>query len=124
MPTVWYSMRCLPVNLKTETLVKKATEASVADREEVLIAIPQSIGILQDAVVELARLRWVEDHTLPNLMGMQRRNANSRRELRRQNKPYPISCHPSSVQTSLCRTKENVLGIMPEIQYRLPQGES
>ena len=35
----------------------------------------------------------------PPWMGMQRRNANSRRELRRQNKPYPISCHPSSVQT-------------------------
>ena len=51
---------------ETETLVKKATE--VADRTEVLIAIPQSIDLLQDAVAELARLRWVEDNT-PELDG-------------------------------------------------------
>ena len=61
---------------EAETLVKKATEASVADRKEVLIAIPQSIGLLQDAVVELARLRWVEDHT-PELDG----DATAKREL-------------------------------------------
>ena len=59
---------------ETETLVKKATE--VADRTEVLIAIPQSIDLLQDAVAELARLRWVEDHT-PELDG----DATARREL-------------------------------------------
>ena len=59
---------------ETETLVKKATE--VADRTEVLIAIPQSIGILQDAVAELARLRWVEDNT-PELDG----DETARREL-------------------------------------------
>ena len=45
-----------------KALVKKATGA--ANRKEVLIAIPQSIGILQDAVAELARLRWVKDNTL------------------------------------------------------------
>ena len=59
---------------ETETLVKKATE--VADRTEVLIAIPQSIGLLQDAVAELARLRWVEDNT-PELDG----DETARREL-------------------------------------------
>lgn len=47
---------------EAETLVKKATE--VEHRREVLIAIPQSIGVLQDAVAELARLRWVEKNTL------------------------------------------------------------
>ena len=62
---------------ETETLVKKATEASVADRKEVLIAIPQSIGILQDAVAELARLRWVEGSYTPELAS----DATARREL-------------------------------------------
>ena len=61
-------------DFETETLVKKATE--VADRKDVLIAIPQSINLLQDAVVELARLRWVEDNT-PELVG----DATARREL-------------------------------------------
>ena len=61
---------------EAETLVKKTTEPSVADRKEVLIANPQSIDLLQDAVVELARLRWVEDHT-PELDG----DATARREL-------------------------------------------
>ena len=59
---------------ETETLVKKATE--VADRTEVLIAIPQSIDLLQDAVAELRRLRWVEENT-PELAG----DATARREL-------------------------------------------
>ena len=59
---------------ETETLVKKATE--VADRTEVLIAIPQSIDLLQDAVAELARLRWVKDNT-PELDG----DETARREL-------------------------------------------
>ena len=59
---------------EAETLVKKATE--VADRKEVLIAIPQSIGVLQDAVAELSRLRWVEKNT-PELAG----DDTARREL-------------------------------------------
>ena len=59
---------------ETETLVKKATE--VADRTEVLIAIPQSIDLLQDAVAELARLQWVKDNT-PELDG----DETARREL-------------------------------------------
>ncbi len=59
---------------EAETLVEKAT--NVVDRKEVLIAIPQSIGLLQDAALELARLRWVENHT-PELAG----DATARREL-------------------------------------------
>ena len=63
--------------LEAEQLVKKATEASVADREEVLIAIPQSIGFLRDAVLELWCLGWIEENT-PGLAG----DGTARRELR------------------------------------------
>ena len=63
-------------DFEADTLVKKATEASVADREEVLVAIPRSIGLLQEAVLELGRLRWVEDNT-PELAG----DETARREL-------------------------------------------
>ena len=62
--------------LEAEQLVKKATEPSVAEREEVLIAIPQSIGFLRDAVLELWCLGWVEENT-PELAG----DATARREL-------------------------------------------
>ena len=62
--------------LEAEQLLKKATEASVADREDVLIAIPQSIGFLRDAVLELWCLGWVEENT-PELAG----DATARREL-------------------------------------------
>ena len=61
---------------EAEQLVEKATEASVADREEVLIAIPQSIGFFRDVVLELWCLEWVEDNT-PQLNG----DATARREL-------------------------------------------
>ena len=64
-------------DLEAEQLVKKATETSVADREEVLIAIPQSINSLRDAVLELWCLGWVEKNT-PALVG----DATARRELR------------------------------------------
>lgn len=68
----------LPANeLETEQLIEKAIEASVAGRKEVLIAIPQSIGFLQDAVLELWCLGWVEKNT-PALAG----DATARRELR------------------------------------------
>ena len=63
--------------LEVEQLVKKATEVSVRDREDVLIAIPQSIGFLRDVVVELWCLGWVEENT-PQLAG----DATARRELR------------------------------------------
>ena len=62
--------------LEVEQLIEKATEASVQDREEVLIAIPQSIGFLRDAVLELWCLGWVEENT-PELRG----DATARREL-------------------------------------------
>ena len=58
-------------------LRKKATEASVRDRKEVLIAIPQSIGLLRDAVLELWCLGWVEENNLELL----RSDATARREL-------------------------------------------
>ena len=57
-------------------LRKKATEASVKARKELLIAIPQSIGFLRDAVLELWCLQWVEDNT-SELDG----DATARREL-------------------------------------------
>ena len=63
--------------LEVGQLVKKATEVSVRDREDVLIAIPQSIGFLRDVVVELWCLGWVEENT-PQLAG----DATARRELR------------------------------------------
>ena len=63
--------------LEVGHLVKKATEVSVRDREDVLIAIPQSIGFLRDVVVELWCLGWVEENT-PQLAG----DATARRELR------------------------------------------
>ena len=62
--------------LEAEQLTKKAAETSVADREEVLIAIPQSIGFLREAVLELWCLDWVEENT-PELAG----DATARREL-------------------------------------------
>ena len=61
---------------ETASLAKKAVAAPVTDRKEVIVAIPRSIGLLQDAVLELARLRWVESNT-PELDG----DATARREL-------------------------------------------
>ena len=62
--------------LEVEQFIEKATETSVADREEALIAIPQSIGSLHEAVLELWCLEWVEQNT-PQLEG----DATARREL-------------------------------------------
>ena len=62
--------------LEAEQLTEKATEASVANREDILIAIPQSISALRDAVLELWCLKWVEENT-PELTG----DATARREL-------------------------------------------
>ena len=61
---------------EAKQLRKKATEVSVRDRKEVLIAIPQSISFLRDAVLELWCLQWVEDNT-PQLAD----DATARREL-------------------------------------------
>ena len=45
---------------EAKQLCKKAKEAN---REEILIAIPDSIGSLQEAVFEVARLRWIQQNT-------------------------------------------------------------
>ena len=72
-----FVLYALPASeLEAEQIVEKTTEASVADREEVLIAIPQSIDSLRDAVLELWCLEWVEKNT-PELTG----DATARREL-------------------------------------------
>lgn len=42
---------------------EKASSTKLTDREEVLIAIPRAIGTLQDAVTQLASLRWVSENT-------------------------------------------------------------
>ena len=63
--------------LDVEQLIEKATDASVTTRGEVLIAIPQSIGSLHEAVLELWCLGWVEENT-PELAG----DKTARRELR------------------------------------------
>ena len=62
---------------EAQQLAKKATKVSIRTRKEVLIAIPQSIGSLQDTVLELWCLEWVEKNT-PELAG----DATARRELR------------------------------------------
>ena len=54
--------------LEVKRLLEKASAAGTANRKNVLIAIPRSIGFLREAVLELARLRWVEEKT-PGLDG-------------------------------------------------------
>ncbi len=59
----------LPANEhEVNRLIRKASGEDVADRKEVLIAIPSSIRFLRDAVTELACLQWIRDHT-PELEG-------------------------------------------------------
>ena len=48
---------------EAEQLRTKVEEAEVTNREEVLIAIPDSIGFLQEAVFEVAKLRWIQQNT-------------------------------------------------------------
>ena len=57
-------------------LVEKVNDRDTANREEVLIAIPRTIGFLQDAVTQLAYLHWIDENT-PELEG----DAVARREL-------------------------------------------
>ena len=57
-------------------LIEKATGKDTTSRKEVLVAIPHSTGFLQDAVTELACLRWISENT-PELEG----DAIARREL-------------------------------------------
>ena len=59
----------LPLNEhEVEQLIEKATNTDLAHRKEVLIAIPRTIGTLQDIVTQLACLRWVTENT-PELAG-------------------------------------------------------
>jgi len=59
----------LPLNEhEVEQLIEKATNTALANLQEILIAIPHSIGTLQDTVGQLASLRWVEENT-PELDG-------------------------------------------------------
>ncbi len=59
----------LPANEhEINQLVEKASENPLASYQEVLIAIPQTIGTLQDAVTQLTHLYWVSDNT-PELDG-------------------------------------------------------
>ena len=57
-------------------LIEKASDRNTANREEVLIAIPRSIGFLRDPVTQLAYLHWIVENT-PELEG----DAVARREL-------------------------------------------
>ena len=54
--------------LEVKRLLEKASASGTANRKNVLMAIPRSIGFLREAVLELARLRWVEEKT-PGLDG-------------------------------------------------------
>ena len=52
------------------------TKAEIANREEVLIAIPDSIGFLLEAIIEVTKLRWIQQNT-PKLQS----DSAARREL-------------------------------------------
>ena len=59
----------LPLNeYEVEQLIEKATRSDLGCRQEILIAIPHTIGTLQDTVTQLASLRWVAENT-PELAG-------------------------------------------------------
>ena len=59
----------LPTNeYEFNQLSEKASSSELTEREEVLIAIPNAIGTLQDEVTQLASLRWVAENT-PELDG-------------------------------------------------------
>ena len=67
----------LPVSEEGVTkLVEKANDRDTENREEVLIAIPRTIGFLRDAVTQLVYLHWIAENT-PELEG----DAVARREL-------------------------------------------
>ncbi|MDE0553879.1 MAG: hypothetical protein OXI24_06680, partial [Candidatus Poribacteria bacterium] len=59
----------LPLNEdEFKQLTEKAKDVNLKNCQKVLIAIPREIGTLQDAVTELASLRWVAENT-PELEG-------------------------------------------------------
>ena len=54
----------LPVTKEEgKKLVEKASDRKIANRVEVLIAIPRAINFLRDAVTQLAYLHWISEHT-------------------------------------------------------------
>ena len=72
-----FILYALPASEEEVTkLVEKANDRDTANREEVLIAIPRTIGFLRDAVTQLAYLHWIAENT-PELEG----DAVARREL-------------------------------------------
>ena len=72
-----FILYALPASEEEVTkLVEKANDRDTANREEVLIAIPRTIGFLRDAVTQLAYLHWIAENT-PELGG----DAVARREL-------------------------------------------
>ena len=72
-----FILYALPASEEEVTkLVEKANDRDTANREEVLIAIPRTIGFLRDAVTQLAYLHWIAENT-PELDG----DAVARREL-------------------------------------------
>ncbi len=74
-----FILYALPANEnEVKELTDKATNINIAERKEVLIAIPRTIGFLANAVTQLAYLHWVEDNT-PELEG----DAVARRELKK-----------------------------------------
>ena len=67
----------LPANeFEVKRLIEKTSNDDIAERKEVLIAIPHSIGFLSNVVIQLAYLHWVSENT-PKLEG----DAVARREL-------------------------------------------
>ena len=72
-----FILYALPASEEEVTkLFEKVNDRNTANREEVLIAIPRTIGFLQDAVTQLAYLHWIAENT-PELEG----DAVARREL-------------------------------------------
>ena len=61
---------------EAEQLREKAKKEESTNREEVLVAIPDSIGFLQEAVFEVTKLRWIQQNT-PELQN----DSAARREL-------------------------------------------
>lgn len=67
----------LPANeCEVTQFTEKASSSNLIERQEVLIAIPRTIGFLAEAVTQLAHLHWVTENT-PELSG----DAIARREL-------------------------------------------
>lgn len=109
----------LPANQhEAEQFGQKATEAQVANRAEVLIAIPESIDLLHDAIRDLWCFQWIEENT-PALAG----DTTARRELsaRHTNAQRRVSeqltalfggaiMSPQASDNTVCNDKDNTRG--------------